>query len=275
MFQKEVLSQEVVCITGGASGIGLAIAKQCVELGAKIIIISRNEERLQAASDKLGDKASYEVLDLRSKNLESLVEKLMLAYQPTALVNNAAANFLCPSLNLSFNGYQSIVETVMQGSFMLTQAFGKYWLSQGCPGKVVSISAFYGDGAGPYVAASAMAKAAIESMTKSLAVEWGRHNIRLNAIAPGYVKTEGAWKRLLPPSIDEHQFLSSVPLSRLAEPKEIAQAVVFTMLNHYITGQVLTIDGGVQLASGAGFFSTAPSTLTEQDWEEMRAQAKR
>lgn len=275
MFEKNVLGQQCILITGGASGIGLTLSKRCAELGAKVIIASRNEERLAIVSDKLGDLVSYEVLDLRGEKVPDQIQSLYKRHHITSLINNAAANFLCPSEHLSINGYQAIVDTVMKGTFIVTQSLAKEWLALGVNGQVVSIGVPYAQYAGPYMAASAMAKAALEAMTRSLSIEWANRGVRLNTVIPGYIETEGAWSRLVPPTVSNDYIEQHIPTGQLSSADAVSDAVIFSLLQPSMRGQSIMLDDGATLAYGAGMFLKAAQSMSDEDWVKMKLAAKK
>jgi NAD(P)-dependent dehydrogenase (short-subunit alcohol dehydrogenase family) len=191
------------------------------------------------------------------------------------LVNNAAGNFICPSERLSTNAVNSVVDIVLRGSYHCTLAFGKRWISDRTPGAVLNISTTYAWTGSGFVLPSAMAKAGVLVMTRSLASEWGKYKIRLNAIAPGPFPTEGAWSRLMPPGM-EGLFGSEkrIPLGRLGHHQELANLAAFLLSDYaaYITGTCVTIDGGEWLR-GAGEFNTLEA-ITGSQWDELQAMMK-
>jgi NAD(P)-dependent dehydrogenase (short-subunit alcohol dehydrogenase family) len=193
----------------------------------------------------------------------------------TGLVNNAAGNFISPTKELSPNGFNAIANTVFHGTFYVTHAVGKRWIAGGHKGSVLSILVTWVHTGSPYVVPSAMSKAGLHVMTKSLAVEWGRHGIRLNAIAPGPFPTEGATARLRPGG-DFAQSKSLNPMRRLGRMEELQNLATFLMADgcEWLTGETVAIDGAGYLASGSGAYFTELDKLSDADWEKMRAMIK-
>ena len=192
----------------------------------------------------------------------------------THLVNNAAANFLALTETISPNGFDAIVKTNLYGSFYCTQACGKRWLERETPGVVLSIATTYADTGSAFVVPSAMSKAGIVAMTRSLAAEWGEAGIRLNAVAPGPFPTEGAWDRLVPGADLEEQMKQRNPTGRFGEPEELANLTVFMLseMAAYMNGEVVTFDGGEVLVAGGQFndFTRIPRAQVKQMFEQMR-----
>jgi NAD(P)-dependent dehydrogenase (short-subunit alcohol dehydrogenase family) len=173
----------------------------------------------------------------------------------TRLVNNAAANFLAATHQLSPNGFDAVVRTNLYGSFFCTRWCGDQWIERGTPGVVLSITTTYIDSGSAFVVPSAASKAGIAAMTRSLAAEWGTYGIRLNAISPGAFPTEGAWKRLVPDLSMEERWRRRIPLGRFGEPHELTDLAAFLLsdASAYLTGQVIDLDGAEALASGGQF----------------------
>jgi NAD(P)-dependent dehydrogenase (short-subunit alcohol dehydrogenase family) len=187
-----------------------------------------------------------------------------------ALVNNAAGNFLARTESLSPRALDAVLAIVMHGTAYVTLACGKRWLAEGHAGNVLSIVATYAETGSPYVVPSAMAKAGVLAMTRSLAVEWGGRGIRLNAIAPGPFPTEGAWSRLVPNEDVNRAWMNKIPLGRVGEHIELANLAAFLLADGsaYINGEVVVIDGGEWL-KGAGQFALMEA-LSEEDWAAMK-----
>jgi NAD(P)-dependent dehydrogenase (short-subunit alcohol dehydrogenase family) len=276
------LTGQRVLITGGGTGLGAGIAKYLAQLGAHVILCSRNLDRLKSVCDTIkseGGQAEAYACNLRDiKSIHEMVDAVM--QKPLfALVNNAAANFVARTQDLSPNGFHAVFDTVAVGTFFMTQAVGKAWLESNQPGRVVSITASYSQGAGPHVVPSAMGKAAVASMTRSLAVEWGGSNIRLNAIAPGMIPTPGAWNNLFAAATSDSSKLAIdqwIPQGRFGQPEELAKAVAFLIsdVSSYINGQELQLDGGMHLASGAGAFYEIFRNFTPEQWQAIKAFGK-
>jgi NAD(P)-dependent dehydrogenase (short-subunit alcohol dehydrogenase family) len=240
-------------ITGGATGIGFAIAKELSRLGARVIIASRKEENLKKAVEELGERAQYHVLDVRdAEAVEAMAAKFGAV---DFLVNNAAGNFIVPSDQLTVNGWNSVIGIVLNGTFYCTSALGKRMIESKRGGTILNVIANYAWTGAPGVVHSASAKAGVLAMTQTLAVEWARHKIRVNAIAPGPVHTEGASARLFPDPAIEEGIRRTIPLRRFATLDEIANAASYLLSDYagYVTGEAFVIDGG-QWLSGADYW---------------------
>jgi NAD(P)-dependent dehydrogenase (short-subunit alcohol dehydrogenase family) len=240
-------------ITGGATGIGFAIAKELSRLGARVIIASRKEENLKKAVAELGALAQYHVLDVRdAAAVEAMAEKFGAV---DFLVNNAAGNFIVPAEQLTTNGWNSVIGIVLNGTFYCTSALGKRMIESKRGGTILNVIANYAWTGSPGVVHSASAKAGVLAMTQTLAVEWARHKIRVNAIAPGPVHTEGASARLFPDPAIEEGIRRTIPLRRFATLDEIAHAASYLLSDYasYVTGEAFVIDGG-QWLGGADYW---------------------
>jgi NAD(P)-dependent dehydrogenase (short-subunit alcohol dehydrogenase family) len=264
MFDAKTLSGRAILVTGGGSGLGLAMASTFAAHGAKVAIAGRKRERLESASKEIaaaareGGEVVFFPADVRHpEEAGRLVADAAARFgKLDGLVNNAAGNFLAFSEELTPNGFDAVVRTVLYGSVNCTLAFGRRLLERGERGSVVSIVTTYAWTGTTYALPSACAKAGVLAMTRSLAVEWGSAGIRLNAIAPGPIRTEGAFSRLIPTPQAEKASLSRIPLGRFGEKQEIANLALFLLsdLCPYQTGDCVTMDGGEWLA-GAGEFS--------------------
>ena len=244
-------------VTGGATGIGFAIAKELTRLGARVVIASRKEENLKPAVAELGERASYHVLDVRdAAAVEAMAEKVATDHgRIDILVNNAAGNFIVQSDQLSVNGWNSVINIVLNGTFYCTSAVGKRMIAAKSGGTMLNIIANYAWTGAPGVVHSASAKAGVLAMTRTLAVEWARHKIRLNAMAPGPVDTPGASARLFPDPAIHEGIRRTIPLRRFASLEEVANAASYLLSDYasYVTGEALVIDGG-QWLSGADYW---------------------
>jgi len=204
VFKPGLLKGKRILVTGGGTGLGKEIAARYLELGAEIWLAGRRGGVLDQTSKELvakyGGTVKTHSVDIRdAAAVDAMVQRIWDEAGPlTGLVNNAAGNFISPTKDLSPNGFNAIANIVFHGTFYVTHAVGKRWIEGGHPGTVLSILVTWVHTGSPYVVPSAMSKAGLHVMTKSLAVEWGRHRIRLNAIAPGPFPTEGASKRLRP-----------------------------------------------------------------------------
>ena len=203
MFQAGLFNGKKILVTGGGTGLGRGMAERLLGLGAEIAICGRRKSVCDAAAEAMmkaygGVVKGYGV-DIRDASaVEAIVEEIFREGALTSLVNNAAGNFIARTEDLSPRGFDAIANIVMHGTFYVTQAVGKRWIAGGKRGSVVSIVVTWVRNGGPFVVPSAMSKAAVQAMTMSLAAEWGRYGIRLNAIAPGEIPTEGMSKRLSP-----------------------------------------------------------------------------
>lgn len=256
MLPEHTFSNRIGIITGGATGIGFGIAKELVRLGARVVIASRKEENLKVAIEELGESASYHVLDVRdAAAVEEMAAKVESDFgRIDFLVNNAAGNFIVQADQLSVNGWNSVIGIVLNGTFYCTSSAGKRMIANG-GGSILNIIANYAWTGAPGVVHSASAKAGVLAMTRTLAVEWARHNIRVNAIAPGPVHTEGASKRLFPDPEIEEGIRRTIPLRRFAKLEEVANAAAYLLSDYasYVTGENFVIDGG-QWLSGADYW---------------------
>jgi NAD(P)-dependent dehydrogenase (short-subunit alcohol dehydrogenase family) len=264
MFDSKTLAGRSILGTGGGSGLGLAMAKAFASVGASVTIAGRRRERLEAAALEIaaaareGGGADFFVTDVRDPaQVEALVaHTVQRSGKVDALVNNAAGNFLALSEDLTPNGFDAVVRTVLYGSVNCTLAVGRHLLARQAPGAIVSIVTTYAWTGTAFALPSACAKAGVLAMTRSLAVEWGHAGIRVNAIAPGPIPTEGAFSRLMAGPEAQKDACARIPLGRFGSKEEIANLAVFLLsdLCPYQTGDCVTMDGGEWLA-GAGEFS--------------------
>lgn len=259
MFKEDTLKDQTIFITGGGSGLGLAMAKKFASLGANIAICGRTKSKLEKASGQIDSegpgKVGTYVADVRDyERIEEVIAEIVADFGALdGLVNNAAGNFLAASEDLTPGGFKAVVDIVLHGSFNCTHAFGNYLIDSKRKGNVLSIVTTYAESTGSaFVLPSACAKAGVLAMTRSLAYEWAEYDIRFNAIAPGPFPTEGAWTRLVPDESFEEKFLSKIPAGRYGEPDELANLAAFLMsdMASYITGDCIVIDGGERLAAG-------------------------
>ncbi len=281
MFKEGLLKGKRILSTGGGTGLGKEIARRYAELGAELWIAGRRGGVLDAAAREISSAYSVPVkthsVDIRdAQAVEAMVERIWQESGPlTGLVNNAAGNFISPTKDLSPNGFNAIANIVFHGTFYVTQALGKRWIAGGHKGTVLSILVTWVHTGSPYVVPSAMSKAGLHVMTKSLAVEWGRYGIRLNAIAPGPFPTEGAQKRLRPEGGFEGSSHMN-PMRRVGKMEELQNLATFLMADgcEWLTGETVAVDGGGYLATGSGAYFTELDKLSDADWERMRALIK-
>jgi NAD(P)-dependent dehydrogenase (short-subunit alcohol dehydrogenase family) len=283
MFQKDMLKDRAIFLTGGGSGLGRSMALRFAELGAHLFVVGRREQPLMEVCDEIhraGGSAAFATCDVRDP---AAVEAAASAADQQfgridTVVNNAAGNFMARTESLSPNAFNAVVGIVLNGSFHCTQTFGKRWISQKLGGNVLSIVTTYASancGSG-FVVPSACAKAGVLAMTTSLAVEWAKYHIRLNAIAPGPFPTEGAWSRLMPSKQFEEHARDKHPMKRFGRHEELTNLAAFLIsgMSEYINGECVVIDGA-QWLRGAGEFNDL-SLLPDSAWEQMEsARAKK
>jgi NAD(P)-dependent dehydrogenase (short-subunit alcohol dehydrogenase family) len=269
MFKERCLSGRTAIVTGGGTGLGLSMALKFAELGANLVITSRDPNHIEPACEKIraqGVKALPIKCDVRKfDEVEAMVAQAEKDLgRVDILVNNAAGNFLCPTEDLTPNGFAAVVGIVLQGSFNATLAAGRRMIASGNGGSILSILTTYAWTGSGFVVPSAAAKAGVMAMTRSLAVEWAKYKIRVNGIAPGPFPTEGAWNALVPEGI-EGIGKDRIPLKRFGEHEELANLAAYLVSDYsgYITGDVVTIDGGEWLA-GAGEFNKFAMMPPEQ-----------
>jgi NAD(P)-dependent dehydrogenase (short-subunit alcohol dehydrogenase family) len=272
MFQAGLLKDKTFVITGGGTGLGAEMAKRFAELGARSVVLGRRKEKLDevvAQIERAGGKAGAHACDVR--DFAAVQEVAGRIGQVDGLVNNAAGNFLAAAEDLSSNGFKAVVDIVLNGTFHCTSAFGRGMIEAGKGGAILNIVTTYAWMGSAFVLPSACAKAGVLALTRSLAVEWAAYRIRVNAIAPGPVPTEGAFSRLMPDPSLEEMARNRIPLKRFGTPREIADAAVFLMSDGagYVTGDCLTIDGGEWLRNGGEF-----SYATDFDRENLKQMLK-
>lgn len=279
MFKDGLLKGKRILITGGGTGLGKEIAARYLQLGAELWIAGRRGAVLDSSAKELtskyGGTVKTHAVDIRdSQAVDAMVQRIWDESGPlTGLVNNAAGNFISPTKDLSPNGFNAIANIVFHGTFYVTHAVGKRWIAGGHKGSVISILVTWVWTGSPYVVPSAMSKAGIHIMTKSLAIEWGRHGIRLNAIAPGPFPTEGASKRLRPDGSFEDA-TAKIPMRRVGQMPELQNLAAFLMADgcEYLSGETIAVDGAGYIANGASF--TELDRLSDADWERMREKIK-
>jgi len=274
MFCTDLLKDKRILITGGGTGLGKGMAQRFLELGATLYICGRREEVLRQTAAELSSKGPIHALPCDVRNLESverLIDSIWIAGPLDILVNNAAGNFIARTEELSPGAWNSVIAIVLMGTLNCTLACGRRWLSSAHPGTVLSISATYAPVGSAYVVPSAVSKAGVEALTRSLAVEWGNRGIRMNAIAPGPIPTQGAFSRLMPRPDLEALALDRNPLHRFGTVEELSNLAAFLVSDNsgYINGEVVRMDGG-EFLQGAGEFSSLGRALSNEDWESLK-----
>ncbi len=283
MLREGSLQGKTIIVTGGGSGLGKSMTKYFLELGAQVVITSRNLEKLQKTAQELRDETGGKVLplscDVRDyKQVEKMLADSMAHFgSVNGLVNNAAGNFISPTERLSAHAFDIIIDIVLKGSKNVTLALGKYWIKEKIkPATVLNIVTTYAWTGSAYVVPSATAKAGVLAMTRSLAVEWAKYGIRFNAIAPGPFPTKGAWDRLLPGELREKfDPAKKIPLKRVGEHQELANLAAYLMsdFSAYVNGEIITIDGGEWLY-GAGEFNQLDKIPNEM-WDMLEQMIKK
>jgi NAD(P)-dependent dehydrogenase (short-subunit alcohol dehydrogenase family) len=278
VFQRDLLKGRTIFLTGGGTGLGRSMALRFSELGARMFLVGRREEPLRETCEeirKLGGTAAYSASDVRDyAAVEASIARAEQQFgEIHALVNNAAGNFIARTEKLSPNAFNAVVGIVLNGSFHCTQAVGKGWITQKRGGNILNIVTTYAAAncGSAFVVPSACAKAGVLALTTSLAVEWARYHIRINAIAPGPFPTEGAWSRLMPSKQFEEDSKQQHPMKRFGRHEELANLAAFLLsdMAEYINGECVVIDGG-QWLRGAGEFNDL-MLLPENAWETMEA----
>ena len=282
IFAPDLLSDKRILITGGGTGLGRGVAARLVKHGAEVHLWGRREAVLAEAADEVSragaGAAYYQTVDVRdSSAVDRAIDEIWVRHGPlTSLLNNAAANFIAPTESLSQRAFEAVTSTVMTGSFNTTVALGKRWIAGGLPGTVLSNLTTWVWTGSAFVVPSAMAKAAVHAMTMSLAVEWGRYGIRVNALAPGPIPTDYAWEMLNPTdksSVGATQ-VDQIPFGRSGTIDELANLTIFAFSDacDYLTGETIAMDGGQRLAGPNTFAGL--SAMTDEDWAEARERSK-
>ena len=283
MLKENSLEGKVILVTGGGSGLGKSMVEYFYELGANIIITSRREDLLNEVAQKINKKENKNKVypiscDVRDTDqVNNVIQKSFENFGSVdCLVNNAAGNFISPTERLSTRAFDAIIDIVLKGTINFTLNLGKRWIKNKESGNVLNIVTTYSWTGSGYVVPSACAKAGVLSMTRSLAVEWAKYNIRLNAVAPGPFPTKGAWDRLLPGDLkDKFDPAKKVPLGRVGEHQELSNLCAYLVsdFSSYINGEVVTIDGAEWL-KGAGQFNNL-EMVTKEMWDFFEMMRKK
>ena len=276
MFKPEAFQGKTIIITGGGTGLGRSMGRYLLQLGANLVITSRKKDVLEQAAAQLMAESGGEVLavscDVRKyEEIERLLNETENRFGVIhGVLNNAAGNFISPTERLSHRAFDIVVDIVLRGTYYTTLAAGKRWIKNKQPGVFLNIVTTYAWTGSGYVVPSACGKAGVLALTRSLAVEWAKYNIRSNAIAPGPFPTEGAWSRLLPGDlVSKFDPAARIPLKRVGEHQELANLAAYLLSDYsaYINGEVVTIDGGEWLRNGGEFSHL--EEITEEMWDKL------
>lgn len=276
MLQPGSLANKTIIMTGGGTGLGKSMGKYFLELGANLVITSRKKEVIDKSAAELAKETGGKVLaipcDVRKyEEIENVIKGAEAEFGSVqGVVNNAAGNFISPTERLSHRAFDIVVDIVLKGTYYTTLAAGKNWIAKKQPGTFLNIVTSYAWTGSGYVVPSACGKAGVLALTRSLAVEWAKYNIRSNAIAPGPFPTEGAWSRLLPGDlVKKFDPAQRVPLKRVGEHQELANLAAYLMsdFSAYVNGEVITIDGGEWLRNGGQFSHL--EMIPEAMWDQL------
>lgn len=282
IYDPMVLDGKRILITGGGTGLGRGVAARLVAHGAEVHLWGRRESVLAEAAAEIATahpgRIHHQPVNVRDFELvAAAVDQIWDRHGPlTGVLNNAAANFIAPTVSLSPRAFEAVTSTVMTGSFNTTLAVGRRWIAEGLPGSVLSNLTTWVWSGSAFVVPSAMAKAAVHAMTMSLAVEWGRYGIRLNALAPGPIPTDFAWEMLNPTNKSSVGATQSdqIPLRRPGTVEELGNLTVFMFSDacDYLTGETIAMDGGQRLAGPNTFAGL--SAMSDEDWAQARESSK-
>ena len=263
MLPKDTFKNKVILITGGGTGLGKSIGEYLVKLGAKIIITSRRQEVIDKTAKEFNQISKDSTLaiagDVRNhEDVKNVIETGFKHFKSIdCLINNAAGNFISPTERLTPGAFDAIIDIVLKGSTYYTLLLGQKWIKHKIPGTILNITTTYAFTGSGYVIPSACAKGGVSSMTRSIAAEWAKYNIRCNAIAPGPFPTKGAWDRLVPPGFSKFiNMTKRIPLKRMGEHQELSNLAGYLLSDYssYMTGEIVTLDGG-EWTYNAGQFS--------------------
>ena len=284
MFQPDLFKGKRVLITGGGTGLGRAMTERFLQLGASCFICGRRqgvvEETAQALMNQHGGSVKAFGVDIRdAAAVDAMVGQIFDEGPLTGLVNNAAGNFISRTAALSSRGFDAVANIVMHGTFYVTHAVGKRWVAMARDGQwtsdmpyrsVMSIIVTWVKNGGPYVVPSAMSKSAIDAMTKSLATEWAQYGVRLNAVGPGEIPTEGMSKRLNPGEEPGARSARTNPMARAGKMEELQNLASFLLSDgcQWLNGESIMMDGGNALATGGNFYVLRE--WTDGQWKEAR-----
>lgn len=275
MFKDGLFGKRRILVTGGGTGLGRVMAEGFLALGADVVICGRRKQVCeQTASElmaKYGGKVSAYAVDIAdAAAVDAMIEDIFATGPLTDLVNNAAGNFISRTEDLSSRGFEAITNIVMRGTFYVTHAVGRRWIARQLQGNIVSIVVTWVRNGGPFVVPSAMSKSAVHAMTMSLAAEWGRYGIRLNAIAPGEIPTEGMNKRLMPGIEPGVRTAQLNPMGRVGAMDELQNLAVFLLADgcRWLSGETIAMDGAQALATGGNHYEL-------RSWDDAQWQAAR
>ena len=285
MFKEDLLKGKRILVTGGGSGLGKEMSRYFLKYGAEVLICGRRvgvlEETAKELMDEQGGTVKCYGLDIRGpQDVDNTINEIFDEAPIHGLVNNAAGNFISRTEDLSHRGFDAIASIVFHGTFYVTHSVGKRWLDLGMGGNIISILATWVWTGSAFTVPSAMSKSGVHAMTQSLATEWGKTGIRINAIAPGPFPTEGAWARLSPgqdpdeAASDSSGAYSQNPMGRVGEMEELGNLATFLMSDgcNYLNGQTIAIDGAEYLTGGT--FYRALASLKDEDWAAIKDSIK-
>ncbi len=284
MFKEDLLKGKRILVTGGGTGLGKEMSRYFLKYGAEVLICGRRGEVLEQTANELmeengGGSVKHFTLDIRGpQDVDGAIEEIFQEAPLDGLVNNAAGNFISRTEDLSHRGFDAIASIVFHGTFYVTHSVAKRWLELGHKGSIISILATWVWTGSAFTVPSAMSKSAIHSMTQSLATEWGKTGVRINAIAPGPFPTEGAWARLSPgqdpEEVNNDSSYSGNPMGRVGQMEELGNLATFLMSDgcDYLNGQTIAIDGAEYLTGGT--FYRALASLGDEEWDAIRSTIK-